>query len=287
MKPQHVLMALVVAVTWGMGFIVAKAAMGHFSPILLMALRFTVTALCLVWLYPPPRALWRDLLWISLVSATIQYSLTFSGVNGISASTSALLVQLEVPFGLILAWLVLGERLRLRQAIGIVVAFAGAVLILGEPRLEDDIGYALLVVGGAFTWAVGQVMIARTGELDGFRLISGVAIFATPQLFLAAWLLEGDLVTQVRTAGLAEWGAVLYLGVIMTAIAYAFWYRLLALYGVNPVMPYLLLLPVTSVAGGVLFLGETLTPLIVAGGVLAILGVAIITLQPARSPRPG
>ncbi len=285
MKPVDVLLAIAVAVIWGMGFVVAKAAMAHFSPILLMALRFAVTTLCLVWIFRPPRALLWPLFWISLISAALQYSLTFNGVSGIDASTAALLVQLEVPFGLLLAWLVFGERITPKQWLGIIVAFAGAVLIVGEPKLAGDLIYAFMVIGGAFTWAVGQILIKRLGDLGGFRLISGVALWATPQLFVASWLLEADQWRQIETASLPAWGAVLYLGLVMTALAYALWYRLLGRYSVNQVMPFLLLLPVTSVTGGILFLGESLTAKIALGGALAIGGVALITIR-RRTPAP-
>jgi O-acetylserine/cysteine efflux transporter len=219
------------------------------------------------------------LFWISLVSAALQYSLTFNGVRGIDASTAALLVQLEVPFGLLMAWLVLGDRISLKQGIGIVIAFSGAVLIIGEPKLSGDLIYAFMVIGGAFTWAVGQIMIKKLGNLGGFRLISGVALFATPQLFIASFILESDQITQIETASISAWAAVAYLGLIMTALAYAIWYRLLGHYSVNQVMPFLLLLPVTSVFGGIFFLGESLTVKIAAGGCLAIAGVALITIQ--------
>ena len=266
-----------------MGFIVAKAGMSHFSPILLMALRFNLTALCLIWFFRPPPGLFKQLFWISLISAALQYSLTFNGLHGIDASTAALLVQLEVPFGLLLAWLILGERISLQQAIGVVVAFAGAVLIIGEPRLAGDLIYAFLVIGGAFSWAVGQIMIKKLGNLGGFRLISSVALYATPQLYLASFLFESDHLVQIETASIAAWGAVVYLGLIMTALAYAMWYRLLGHYSINQVMPFLLLLPVTSVIGGILFLDETLTLKIALGGCLAIGGVALITIQKTRS----
>ncbi len=284
MKPVDVLMAVAVAVIWGMGFIVAKAAMSHFSPILLMALRFTVTASCLIWFFRPPVRMYKNLFWIALVSAAIQYSLTFSGVAKIDASTAALLVQLEVPFGLLLAWFVLGDRLSAKQVIGMAIAFAGVVLIIGEPRLSGNIVYAGMVVGGAFTWAVGQIMIKKLGSPGGFMLISGVAVFATPQLFVASFLLESDQLVQIREASMAAWGAVGYLGLVMTALAYAFWYRLVGLYPINQVMPFLLLLPVTAVFGGVFFLDETLTSKIVVGGLMAIAGVAIITIQFTSSP---
>ena len=279
MKPLHMLMAVSVAVIWGMGFIVAKAGMAHFSPILLMALRFTVTALVLVWFFRPPLKLIDDLFWIALVSAAIQYSLTFHGLNGIEASTAALLVQLEVPFGLIMAWMMLGDRITLKQVIGMLVSFCGAILILGEPKLQGNLIYAFMVVAGAFTWAVGQVMIKKLGELNGFVLITGVAIFAAPQLFLASAMLEENHIEQITTASLSAWGAVLYLGIVMTALGYAMWYFLIGANPVNKVMPFLLLLPVTSVVGGVVFLDEIITTKIAIGGGLAIIGVAIITVQ--------
>jgi len=284
MKPIHILMAVFVAVIWGMGFIAAKFAMSHFSPILLMALRFSLTVMCLIWFFRPPLSLFRDLFWIALVSAAIQYSLTFYGVKGIDASTAALLVQLEVPFGLLLAWALLGDRLTVKQFIGMAISFSGAILIVGAPKLEGNLIYAFMVIGGAFTWAVGQIMIKKVGELNGFMLISGVAIFATPQLFLASAIFETGQIAQIQTASLEVWAAVVYLGVIMTAIAYATWYHLLGLYTVNKVMPFLLLLPVTAVAGGILLLGEILTVKIAIGGALAIIGVAIITVQIKTKP---
>jgi len=279
MKPVDVLIAISVAVIWGMGFIVAKAGMSHFSPILLMALRFSLTAFCMIWFFRPPPGIFKQLFWISLISAALQYSLTFNGVRGIDASTAALLVQLEVPFGLILAWLVLGDRISLKQGLGIAIAFAGAILIIGEPKLAGDLIYAFMVIGGAFTWAVGQIMIKKLGNIGGFRLITGVALFATPQLFVASFLLEQNQLEQIQTASPAAWAAVAYLGLIMTALAYALWYRLLGHYTINQVMPFLLLLPVTSVLGGIFFLGESLTTKIALGGCLAIIGVAMITIQ--------
>ncbi len=268
-----------VAVIWGMGLVIAKAAMSHFSPILLMALRFSLTAACLIWFFRPPLTLFKNLFWISLVSAAIQYSLTFNGVKGIDASTAGLLIQLEVPLGLIMAWAFLGERITMKQALGIVTAFVGAILILGEPKLSGNLIYAFMVIGGAFSWAVGQIMIKKLGNTGGFMLVTGVAMFAAPQLFIASWLFESNQIVQVQTASLPAWSAVVYLGLVMTALGYALWYRLLGLYNVSQVMPFLLLLPVTAVLGGILFLGESLTVKITIGGLMALVGVALITMQ--------
>ena len=279
MKPLDTLSAISVAIIWGMGFVIAKAAMEHFSPILLMALRFTLTALCMIWFFRPDPKLFNKLFWIAFVSAAIQYSLTFTGVSGIDASTAALLIQLEVPFAILLAAVVLGDKLTIRQGVGVSLAFCGAILIVGEPKLANNMRYVLMVIGGGFAWSLGQIMIKMMGVSGGFSLISSVAVFAAPQLFIASYLLEDNQIDQIITASPAAWAAVIYLGLVMTALGYAMWYRLLGLYDVNMVMPFLLLLPVASVVGGYLFLDEILTTKIAIGGLLALAGVAIITLR--------
>lgn len=287
MKPVDVALAIAVAVIWGMGFIFAKAAIEHFPPILLMALRFTLTALALVWFVRPPWQLLRKLFWIALVSAAIQYSLTFTGLKGLDASTASLVVQLEVPFGALLAWMVFRDRLGWRRAFGMLLAFVGVTLIAGEPRYEDNLSSILLVAGGALTWAIGQIMIKKLGVVGGFTLIAWVAVLAAPQLFVASWLVEDGQMEAVVNAPPIVWVAVVYLGLVMTALGYALWYRLLGRYDVNQVMPFLLLLPVTAVAGGVVLLGETLTANIVAGGMLAVGGVAIINFWPGKTNDQG
>ena len=283
MKPLDTLSAISVAIIWGMGFVIAKAAMEHFSPILLMALRFTLTALCMIWFFRPDPKLFNKLFWIAFVSAAVQYSLTYTGVSGIDASTAALLIQLEVPFGILMAALFLGDKLTIRQGVGVSLAFGGAILIVGEPKLANDMRYLLMVIGGGFAWSLGQIMIKMLGVSGGFSLISSVAVFAAPQLFIASYLLEDNQINQIITASPAVWTAVVYLGLVMTALGYAMWYRLLGLYDINMVIPFLLLLPVASVIGGYLFLDEVLTTKIALGGLLALAGVAIITLRIKRS----
>lgn len=283
MKVVDVLLAITVAVIWGGGFLFAKAAIDHFPPILLMALRFGSTALALVWFVPKPdNKILLRVFWIALVSAAIQYSLTFSGLKGLDASTAIIIVQLEVPFGVLFAVIFLKDRFELKHAIGIGLAFVGIILIAGEPRLQDNLIYVGLVAGGAATWAVGQVMVKTLGTIGGLTLIAWVAVFATPQLLLSSWLFEQNHLSAVRDAGSVVWLAVVYLAFVMTALGYAIWYQLLGKYAVNQVMPFLLLLPLTTILGGVVLLGEELTVRIGIGGILAITGVAIINL--IRSP---
>jgi O-acetylserine/cysteine efflux transporter len=69
------------------------------------------------------------------------------------------------------------------------------------------------------------------------------------------------------------------MGVVMTAIGYGCWYHVLGRYPVNQVAAYLLLVPVASVLGGWLFLGEALTWHVVVGGGVVVLGVGMIVVE--------
>jgi len=268
-----------VAVIWGGGFLFAKLAINHFPPILLMAFRFGLTALVLVWFVPRPKyKTLRKIFLVALVSAAVQYSLTFTGLKGLDASTAIIIVQLEVPFGVLCAVIFLKDRLELKHVLGIGLAFAGVTLIAGEPTLQKDLLSVALVAAGAATWAVGQVMVKTLDRTGGFTLIAWVAVFATPQLVFSSLLFEKDQLAAIQNASTLVWSAVAYLALIMTALGYGIWYHLLGKYSVNQVMPFLLLLPVVTVMGGVALLGEDLTLRIIVGGAMAIIGVAIINL---------
>ena len=294
LRPLDILMGIAVPLLWGMGVVFAKAAIEHFPPILLMALRFTLTALVLVWFVKPPWHLMRQLIVIALVSAAIQYSLTFSGLRGVDASTAALVIQLEVPFLVLLGAVILGEKPGLRRWFGIAIAFTGVAFIAGEPRLGGALGSIALLAGGAFTWAVGQIMVRRLGQVGGFTLIAWMSVFAAPQLFMFSLVIEGNPLPFLTSADWVVWGTVIYLGIIMTALGYGLWYSLIVRHPVNRVGPFLLLLPVFSVIGGVTLLGENLTLQVATGGLVVIAAVAFILTSPtlqavvvSNEPPPG
>jgi O-acetylserine/cysteine efflux transporter len=271
-----------VPLIWGLGFTLAKAGMGEFPPILLTALRFSLTALVLVWFVRPPWGMMTRIFWVALVGGTIQYSLTFTGLNGMDASTAIIIVQLEVPFTLMLSVIFLKDRLDWRQAFGVALAFGGVVMVAGEPRLDTGYLPVVLVIAGTFTWAIGQILVKTVHQVGGFALIAWVAVFSAPQLFLASFLFEDGQAEAVANAGWIGWGAIIYLGLVMTAVGYAAWYHVLGRYPVTKVMPFLMLLPVTTIACGVVLLDETLTPVTMAGAVIVIVGVAFITIRRSK-----
>lgn len=277
------LLGVMVALTWGMGLVFAKAAIGHFPPILLMAFRFTVTALVMIWFFPPPRGVIGSLIGIAFISCAVQYSLTFSGLARLDAGIAGLIVQLEVPFLTLLGALILKEKTGLRKWIGIGLAFLGVYIISGEPRIADDLGAVFLVIGGAATWAIGQTMIRRLENIDGLTLTAWIALMAAPQLFFMSFLFETGHLEAIRNADWIVWGSVLYLGLVMTAIGYGMWYTLIRRNPVSQVAPFLLLLPIFTVIGGITFLGEVLTIPMIIGGSIVLAGVASIVMEDRKA----
>ncbi|MGI9465079.1 MAG: EamA family transporter [Aestuariivirgaceae bacterium] len=279
LRAKDYVMGVAVALTWGMGIVFAKAAIEHFPPILLMAFRFAITAMILVWFVKPPIGQISKIFGIAIISAAIQYSMTFTGLKGLDASVTALVVQLEVPFLVLLGAVFLQEAPGLPKWIGIAIAFAGVALIAGEPKLDGAWVPMFLVIGGAFTWAIGQVLVRTLKDLDGLTILAWVAVCASPQLFVMSAIFESDHVEAVQSAGLVVWAAVIYLGIVMNGIGYGMWYTLVSRHPVSRVAPFLLLLPVFSMIGGVAFLGEGLSWQVAAGGAIVLAGVAAIVLE--------
>ena len=283
MKFIHILMAIAVPLIWGTGFVVAKGAISEFPPILLMAFRFLVTSVVLVWFVKPPVGQLRVLFLIAIVASAIQYSLTFTGLRGLDAGFAALIVQLEVPFLVILGAIFLGEKASLRKWLGIMIAFAGVGLLIGKVEFNNAWGSVALVVAGAFTWAVGQIFVRKLNNIDGLTTTAWVAVFATPQLFVMSFIFETNQIESITKASISIWLAVLYLGIIMTALGYYFWNTLIRSYTIEKIAPFLLLLPVFSLIGGILFLEEMISSAKIFGGLIVILGVAFVSLE--KKPR--
>ena len=145
MKIQDIFIALLVPIILGFGFVIAKPAMEYFPPYLLMGMRFTIPALILVWWFPLPKGLYLDLLKVSFIGSTLQYGLTYTGLNIIDASSAVLLVQLEVPFGIIIAFFLLKEVTSAKNILGLIIAFIGTYILTGEPNLQGKYIGVLLV----------------------------------------------------------------------------------------------------------------------------------------------
>jgi O-acetylserine/cysteine efflux transporter len=277
MKTRDIFIALLVPVVLGFGFVIAKPAMQYFPPYLLMGMRFTIPALILVWWFPLPKGLYFDLFKVSLIGSALQYGLTYTGLNIIDASSAILLVQLEVPFGIIIAFFLLKEIPTIKNIVGLAIAFIGVFILTGAPNLEGKYIGVLLTITGAFTWALGAVMAKPLSKKIGaFALMTWLCVFSGPMLLLVSLVFDGNPIQYIVYANFNSWLTVIFLGFFMQPVGYAAWYYVLKKYPVNKVMPVLLILPVTGLITSIFLLGEDPPRQVFLGGSVIISGVALI-----------
>ncbi|HJT13105.1 MAG TPA: EamA family transporter [Dongiaceae bacterium] len=281
MLPQHLAMMVMVQILWGANFAVAKFGLDDFSPIFFVALRFSLVAVLLVFVVGLPR---RDkllrLLPLSVTMGVMHFTLMFLGMSRLDAATSSIAVQLQTPFAAIMAAFFFGETLGWRRIVGMITAFAGVMLIAGEPRFADDPWPLLSVIAAAAAWAIGNIQVKALGdEIDAVTLNGWIAILAAPQLLIASWLIEGPQWQQIPEASLVGWGALLFQAVVIAIFTYWIWYNMMRRYPVNQVMPFTMLMPLIGVAAGAIMRGEPITWQMIVGGLATIAGVGIIVLR--------
>ena len=277
MKTYDILIALSVPILLGFGFVIAKPAMHYFPPYLLMGLRFTIPALILVWFFPKPKGLFVDLFKVSFIGSTLQYGLTYTGLNIIDASSAVLLILLEVPFGILIAFFLLKEIPSIKNIIGLAIAFIGVFILTGAPNLEGKFIGVLLTLSGAFTWSLGAVMAKPLSKKIGaFALMTWLCVFSGPILILVSAIINGNPIQYILSANFYSWLTVIYLGLFMQPVAYGAWYYVLRKYPVNKVMPVLLLLPVAGLTTAIFLLGEDPPKQVFLGGTIIISGVGMI-----------
>ena len=284
MPLRDILIALSVPLLWGIGFTITKVGMEEFPPMLINGLRWILTGLILVWWFPLPRKYLKKIFLVSIISCTIQYSLTYSGLNIVDASSAILFIQSEVLFGVLVAFFYLRERPKLRNIIGIIIAFFGLIILSGSPTLNGKIIGVMFLLGGSFTWALGQVLIKEVSEnLNGIALTAWIGILAGPQLIIGSQIIEGDVYSKIISASYETWLIVLYLGILMNCLGYSAWYYVLGRYEVNKIMPIMLLLPVTGVLAAIILLGERPGANIYIGGIIIIFGVLLILINKIKN----
>ncbi len=277
-RPLHIFLFLLIAIIWGFNFAVAKIGLQQLPPIMMMALRWTLVGLLLAPFVKPPHGRWRPVLLVSFTLGFLHFAMMFTGLKDVDAATAAIAIQLQVPFAALLAAIFFKDKLGWRRALGMMVAFVGVAIIAGEPRLVGQYVPLALVIAAACIWSVANIQIKMMGEIDGMTLNAWVGVFAAPQLALASFVLEDGQGAALAAADWRALGAVVYQALAVVIVGYGGWFWLLRRYTVNQVMPFMLLVPGFGVLSGVLVLNEPLTPALIGGGLLTVLGVAIITV---------
>lgn len=289
MSPRDLLIATLLVAVWGTNFVALKWSLEEIPPFLLIALRYTFTALPAVFFIARPNVSWRFMALYATFVGILQFSLAYTGMKlGMPAGLSSLVVQTQVFFTFILAVWLLGERPGLLQIVGTLVAFAGIGAIALE-RLEPTALLPLvLMLASALCWGASNIITKKAGRIDMLGLVVWSALIPPIPMVVLALLFEGGLgvVPQVLDA-LTLRGALstLFTAYLSTLFGYGAFAILLGKYPANTVAPFTLLVPVFGLTASFLLLGETVSGLEVLGGLLVFAGLMVTVLGPRIAAR--
>ena len=275
---RDLMLGLLVIAIWALNIIVIKVGVAELPPLLMTTLRFMLVAALLVPFYPVARAQLPFLLLLSITFGSLHFALLFIGLGQAEAGTGALLVQMGTPFATLLAVVFLKETLGAKRIAGLLLSFAGVIVLAGGPTLPSPLPLTILLLS-AFGWAVSQLLIKRGPPIAPLALAGWVALFAIPQVALGSWLFETGQWQAIQQASWRGWGAVVYTAVMSSIVAYGIWYALLRRHPVNRVVPMTLLVPVLAVGLGALLMGDSLGIHKLLGGGLVVAGIALIVLN--------
>jgi O-acetylserine/cysteine efflux transporter len=280
MSARDMALAAVTSVIWGFAFVATKFALESFSAPQLTAVRFLIAGLP-VFLVPRPRIPWPSLLLIGTTLFTGQFMLLFFAyTQGLPPGLASVSQQMQAFFTVLLAAVFLRDIPGRRQCVGMTVAFVGLALI-GLTTGTDLKPVALgLALAGAFSWAIGNVLVKRAASVPIFPLVVWASLVPPlPSLLVSAvYDPRPSLLDAISGASWLSIGAVVYLGAIATVVAYASWGSLLQRYPTVVVAPFALIAPCTGMLSSALIFREAFSPMRYAGMALVLGGLAVIVL---------
>lgn len=271
---------------WGISFVATKAVVAEIRPAALIFARALLGSLLLSALLAargralaPPRDTWRELLAMGFVGVAFHGMLQAVALTSASAVNAGWLVGVTPIWSALFAAVRLRERLAPARLLGLALGFAGAGLVVTRGRLQGldlpatrgDLLILLSTVNWAYYSTLGHPALRRLGphHATAGALGTGTLLLLPLVAVSGAWRDYGLL-------SAAGWAALLFLGLGCSGLGYLFWYGGLQRIEVSRVAAFLYLEPLVTATAAVLWLGEPLAPLTVAGGALLLLGVALV-----------
>lgn len=271
-------LVLGVIVIWAFNTIMIKFGLAEMPPLLLTTLRFMLVAALIV---PFTRITRVQLPWLVALAFSfglMHFGFLFIGLNYAEVGTGALLVQLGTPFATLLAAIFLKERLTLNRIMGLLVSFAGVIVLAGGPTLPGPLALTLLI-SSALGWAITNLIVKVAPPIAPLTMAGWLSMFAIPLVGIGSLIFEQHQWASMSHAGWRGWGAVIYSALMSSILGYGIWNALLRKHSVARLIPWSLLTPVLAVAMGVMILGDSLAFNKLAGGALVVSGIAIINLR--------
>lgn len=282
---RHFLLALAVVAIWGSNFVVIRLGLNAFPPLLFAALRFAMAVLPAILFVPRPAAPWRNLAAYGLLIGVGQFGMLFLAMRSqISPGLASLVIQTQVFFTLMLAMRVNKERVQGYQWLALLLAGAGIVVIASHTDGSTTVLGLAMILLAAFSWACGNMVGKRAGQVNMLAYMVWSSVFAVPPLLALSLLVEGPGLAwqSVQAADAGAWAAVLWQALGNTLFGYGVWGWLLARHAAATIVPMALLVPVFGMSTAAWYLGESLPAWKLAAAALVLSGLALNLLWPLR-----
>ena len=276
-------------VLWGSQYVISKIALRTVPPVTLLALRYLVSvpALFIVLrlrhaLTPVKKGDWPILFAIGFTGYFASFCLQMLGINRLTGSVSSLLGAMNPIFIPILAAFFLHERITPAKIACVALSMAGVVVIVGVDDTVDASG-ALLMLASVFLWSTASIIIRRvSGRYDPMQIALIAILCALP--LTGGWSLI-ELQSAPCSFTLESVLAVLYMGVLGTAVTHSLWNYSLRVMDASFCSMFYPMQPLVSSILGVLFLHEAVTPGFVIGALMICCGIvaAVISAKPRKA----
>ncbi|HEX7887313.1 MAG TPA: DMT family transporter [Phenylobacterium sp.] len=266
---------------WSVNNILSKYIVSGMDvpPLFYAAARFAIVALLTFpFLRPVPKPLWR-IVSVALLMGAGNFALMFVGLKYSTPSSAAVVLQLGVPMTTLLSVLMLGERIRWRRGLGIVLTFAGALTVMWNPHGFSVTTGLMLVAAAAFSGSLGAVLMKQLETMKPLAYQAWVGMLSFWPLAALSFWLEPHGMDKAVAGGWLFLGALLFSALIVSLVAHTVYYLLIQRYEANLISPLTLMTPLSTIALGVLVLGDPFGPRMAIGSAVALLGVLIIALR--------
>lgn len=281
MRVRDFFLLMSICLIWAFNNVLSKIIVDNWAvpPLFYAGLRFAVVALVMLpWLLPMPRPAWRIVL-IGLLMGGGNFALLFMALQTTSPSSAAIVLQLGVPFTILLSMAMLGERIHWRRALGIALTLAGVLIVVWRPG-----GLALsaglwLVVGAAFAGSLGAILMKQAEAVSPFRFQAWVGLVSVLVLSIGSAAFEQGQWTAAAAAGWPFAGAVLFTALVVSVGAHSAYYHLIGRYEANLIAPLTLMTPLATIGFGVLITHDAFDGRMAIGAALALGGVLIVALR--------
>jgi O-acetylserine/cysteine efflux transporter len=279
---SHLLLAVLIAVVWGLNFPIIHFGLAYLPPLLFVALRFGVAAL-VCFFVPRPRLPLTRVAAAGLIMLTGQFTFLFLAMrNGMPAGLASVVMQAQAAITIALAAVLQRELPTRAQFIALLLAVGGLILIACDLDATTSLlGFALTMCS-ATCWATGNQIVRTMRPASATALMAWMSLFAAPPALLASLLLEPWPSLPDAHGCVVAGLSVLFNGVLATLFGFGSWAWLLARYKAATVAPFSLLVPVIGASSSAWLLGESFSNARLAGMALLVLGVGGSVFGAAR-----